>query len=200
MLRRRGDHARRLSEHERRELQRRAAAGETFASAAAAVGCSTKSIQRLLARTGGLERRAQEQSPLRLSPADREELSRGLVAGESLRQIAGRLGRVASTLSREVQRNGGRTVYRARHAKRSAVRRARRPKPAKLALHSRLRRKVERRLLGWPGVDQPDSRAEPAGCRHVPAAQPRRRKAPRNAALIAFFDPAAVLYRGRRGA
>ena len=91
MSRRRGDHARRLSEHERRELQRRVAEGETFASAAAAVGCSTKSIQRLLARTGGLGRRAPARSPLRLAPADREELSRGLVAGDSLRQIAGRL-------------------------------------------------------------------------------------------------------------
>ena len=147
MLRRRGNHARRLSEHERRELQRRVAAGETFASAAAAVGCSTKSIQRLLARTGGLEQRVHERSPLRLSPADREELSRGLVAGESLRQIAERLGRFTSTLSREVERNGGRTAYRACHAETSAVRRARRPKPAKLALHSRLRREVERRLL-----------------------------------------------------
>jgi transposase, IS30 family len=147
MLRRRGDHARRLSEHERRELQRRVAEGETFASAAAAVGCSTKSIQRLLARTGGLAQRAMERSPLRLSPADREELSRGLVAGDSLRHIAGRLGRVVSTLSREVERNGGRTAYRACHAETSAARRARRPKPAKLALHSRLRREVERRLL-----------------------------------------------------
>ena len=147
MLRRRGDHARRLSEHERRELQRRVAEGETFASAAAAVGCSTKSIQRLLARTGGLDQRARERSPLRLSPADREELSRGLVAGDSLQQIAGRVGRAASTLSREVERNGGRTAYRACHAEQSAVRRARRPKPAKLALHSRLRREVERRLL-----------------------------------------------------
>jgi DNA-binding NarL/FixJ family response regulator len=105
MSRRRGDHARRLSEHERGELQRRVAEGETFASAAAAVGCSTKSIQRLLARTGGLARRATERSPLRLSPADREELSRGLVAGDSLRHIAERLGRVVSTLSREVERN-----------------------------------------------------------------------------------------------
>jgi IS30 family transposase len=128
-------------------LQRRVAEGETFASAAAAVGCSTKSIQRLLARTGGLEQRASERSPLRLSPADREELSRGLVAGDSLRQIAGRLARVVSTLSREVKRNGGRAAYRACHAETSAVRRARRPKPAKLALHSRLRREVERRLL-----------------------------------------------------
>jgi IS30 family transposase len=147
MSRRRGDHARRLSEHERRELQRRVAEGETFASAAAAVGCSTKSIQRLLARTGGLRQRATARSPLRLSVSDREELSRGLVAGDSLRHIAERLGRVVSTLSREVERNGGRLTYRACHAETSAARRARRPKLTKLALDSRLRREVERRLL-----------------------------------------------------
>jgi len=69
------------------------------------------------------------------------------VAGDSLREIARRLGRVVSTLSREVERNGGRTAYRACHAETSAVRRARRPKPAKLTLHSRLRREVESRLL-----------------------------------------------------
>lgn len=137
----------RLSVQERRELQWRVAEGETFASTATAVGCSTKSIQRLLARTGGLRQRATERSPLRLSLADREELSRGLVAGDSLRQIAGRLGRAVSTLSREVARNGGRRAYRACEAERSAARRARRPKPAKLALHTRLRREVERRLL-----------------------------------------------------
>ena len=147
MSRRRGDHGRRLSEHDRRELQRRVAEGETFTSAAAAVGCSRKSIQRLLARTGGLRQRTTERSPLRLSLGDREELSRGLVAGESLRHIAGRLGRVVSTLSREVERNGGRTAYRACHADTAAARRARRPKPAKLAVHRRLRREVERRLL-----------------------------------------------------
>jgi len=87
-------------------LQRRVAEGETFASAAAAVGCSTKSVQRLIARRGGLRDRVTAQSPLRLSLADREELSRGLVAGASLRQIAARVGRSASTLTREVERNG----------------------------------------------------------------------------------------------
>lgn len=147
MSRQRGDHARRLSDHERRELQRRVAEGETFASAAAAVGCSTKSIQRLLARTGGVARRAPPRSPLRLSGAEREELSRGLVAEDSLRQIAGRLGRAVSTLSREVERNGGRLTYRACQAETATARRARRPRPEKLALHSRLRREVERRLL-----------------------------------------------------
>ena len=93
MPRRHGDHARRLSVQERKELQRRVAEGETFASAAAAVGCSTKSIQRLIARTGGLRQRLTARSPLRLSLADREELSRGLMAGNSLRQIGVRVGR-----------------------------------------------------------------------------------------------------------
>jgi IS30 family transposase len=123
------------------------AAGETFAQAAAAVGCSRKTIQRLLASTGGMRLRVTVRSPWRLSLAEREELSRGLVAGEALREIARRVGRPVSTLSREVARNGGRSAYRACRAERAAARRARRPKPAKLAAHPRLRREVERRLL-----------------------------------------------------
>jgi IS30 family transposase len=147
MGRRHGNHARRLSDHERRELRRRVAEGETFAHAAAGVGCSTKSVQRLIARTGGLRERLTARSPRRLSVADREELTRGLVAGDSLQRIAGRVGRPASTLSREVARNGGRSTYRAWQGETAAARRARRPKPAKLARHTRLRREVERRLL-----------------------------------------------------
>lgn len=147
MRRRRADHGRRLSQTDHLEIQRRVSEGETFATAAAAVGCSTKSIQRFMARTGGLMRRARERSGLRLSLADREELSRGLVAGDSLRQIAARLGRAASTISREVAWNGPRDVYRAWRGEKTAARRARRPKPAKLATHPRLCREVERRLL-----------------------------------------------------
>ena len=147
MRRRRADHGRRLSETNHLEIRRRVSAGETFASAAAAVGCSTKSIQRFMARTGGVIQRAHPRSPLRLSLADREELSRGLVAGDSLRCIAGRLGRAVSTLSREVAWNGPRDVYRAWQADRTAANRTRRPKPAKLASHPRLCREVERRLL-----------------------------------------------------
>ena len=108
MQRRRADHGRRLSHEDHVEIQRRVSEGETFASAAAAVGCSTKSIQRFMARTGGMLPRSRARSPLRLSLADREELSRGLMAGESLRQIAARLGRAASTISREVAWNGHR--------------------------------------------------------------------------------------------
>lgn len=147
MRRRRADHGRRLSQIDHLEIQRRVSEGETFARAAAAVGCSTKSIQRFMGRTGGLMRRARERSPLRLSLADREELSRGLLAGDSLRRIAARLGRAVSTISREVAWNGPRDAYRAWRAERTAARRARRPKLSKLAIHSRLCREVERRLL-----------------------------------------------------
>src|SRR5439155_11745095 len=102
--------------------------------------------QRFKARTGGVMPRARERSPLRLSLADREELSRGVVAGDSLRRIATRLGRAVSTISREVAWNGPRDDYRAWRAEQTAARRARRPKPAKLATHPRLCREVERRL------------------------------------------------------
>ena len=70
--------------------------------------------------------RARARSPLRLSLADREELSRGLLAGDSLRQIAARLGRAVSTISREVAWNGHRDGYRAWRAEQTAARRARR--------------------------------------------------------------------------
>ena len=128
-------------------IQRRVSEGEPFARAAAAVGCSTKSIQRFMARTGGMMPRSRARSPLRLSLADREELSRGLQAGDSLRQIAARLGRAVSTISREVAWNGQRDAYRAWRAEQTAARRARRPTPEKVATHPRLCREVERRLL-----------------------------------------------------
>jgi len=142
--------AHRLTSWERSELQRRVRAGETHKSAAAAVGCSAKSVQRLLARTGGIKSRAKPRSPLRLSLAEREEISRGLLAGESRRVIAARLGRAPSTVAREVTGAGGWKSYRAWRADERARRRARRPKRAKLAASPRLRREVQRLLeLRW---------------------------------------------------
>ncbi len=137
--------ARRLSQADWSEIERLIWGGETFETAAAAVGCSTKSIQRFLALTGGLKRRVKERSALRLSLGDREELSRGLVAGDSFRTIATRLGRAPSTISREVAWSG-RSDYRAWRADREAMERSHRPKPAKLAVDSRLCREVERGL------------------------------------------------------
>ncbi|MGH2445376.1 MAG: IS30 family transposase [Candidatus Limnocylindria bacterium] len=146
MVRQHGDHGRRLTSADRLEIRRRVASGERFATAAAAVGCSTKSVQRLLVRTGGMPPRRRPRSPLRLSLAEREEISRGLLAGESSRLIARRLRRSPSTVSREVAANGGRRRYRAWRAETAAERRARRPKLAKLARSRRLRTEVERLL------------------------------------------------------
>src|SRR5215218_5009249 len=94
--------------------------------------------------------RERKRSPLRLSPSEREEISRGLVAGLSLRAIAGSLGRSPSTVSREVARNGGRRAYRACRADRAALRRACRPRASKLVSCRRLRSVVEAKLeLRW---------------------------------------------------
>ena len=138
--------ARRLSRADRGQIEGLIRSGATFEVAAGAVGCSTKSIQRFLALTGGLKSRLKRRSPLRLSLAEREELSRGLVAGDSLRMIASRMGRAPSTVSREVAWSGSRTGYRAWRADEEAMGRALRPKPAKLAVNLRLRREVERGL------------------------------------------------------
>jgi IS30 family transposase len=82
--------------------------------------------------------------------AEREEISRGVAAGEPCRQIAARLGRAPSTVSRELARNGGRGRYRAQAADAAAFGRAQRPKPAKLLLEPRLRAVVEAKLaLRW---------------------------------------------------
>jgi IS30 family transposase len=84
-----------------------------------------------------------------LSLHEREEISRGVAAGDSLRWIGVRLGRAASTISRELARNGGRRRYRAHHADRAALRRAKRPKPSKLAVNVELRAVVEEKLEEW---------------------------------------------------
>ena len=108
--------------------------------------CSTKSVQRLLVRTGGYPPRRRVRSPVRLTVGEREEISRGLKAGESLRAIARRLNRAPSTISREVLANGPAGRYRAWRAERGAMRMARRPKRAKPACNPRLRAKVEQWL------------------------------------------------------
>lgn len=125
-------------------------AGESFEAAASAVGCSTKSVQRLHARTGGLQPRTRPRPEIRLSLAEREEISRGILAGASCRTIAAGLKRAPSTITRDVAANGGRQVYRAWRAEEASHRRARRPKVAKLARLPRLRAEVERLLeLRW---------------------------------------------------
>ena len=108
MLRKRRGPRRRLKHTDYLEMRRRVSEGETFAAIGKALGCSTKTIQRFMRRVGGLLEKSQGRSALRLSLAEREDLSRGLRAGDSLRQIGRRLGRAASTISREVSTTGQR--------------------------------------------------------------------------------------------
>ena len=138
--------AHRLSSEERLSLQALVRAGETHQVAAATIGCSAKSVQRLLIRTGGLKPRSTPRATLRLSALKREEISRGMEAGISCRAIAKQVGRSPSTVSRDVAASGGRTRYRAWRADARACRYARRPKISKLLSCGPLRREVERRL------------------------------------------------------
>jgi IS30 family transposase len=91
------------------------------------------SVRRILAETGGIRPPERRRSRLVLTLAEREEISRAVVAGQSIRTTATLLGRAPSTVSREIKRNGGQGGYRATQADRAAWDRARRPKTCKLA-------------------------------------------------------------------
>ncbi len=104
------------------------------------------SIERILAETGGIRPAARQRSRLALTLAEREEISRAVVAGLSIRSIATSLGRAPSTISREIQRNGGRQHYRANQADEAAWERARRPKSCKLVENRALARIVASKL------------------------------------------------------
>ena len=118
-MRRRQGRRRWLREKELAEIWRRVAAGEPTREIAAAVDCSMRTVEEVVWRAGGIVPRRfvgppRARSPLRApGRPEREEISRGLRAGEPLRRIAARLGRAPSTVSREVARNGGRPGYRA---------------------------------------------------------------------------------------
>ena len=100
----------------------------------------------LLLRYGGIRPRARRRGPLALTLAEREEISRGIACGQSLRSIAVALGRSVSTVSREIRRNGGGDAYRATEAEERAWARARRPKCCRLVCRPQLRRLVEEKL------------------------------------------------------
>ena len=103
-------------------------------------------VYMLLARHGGIRPRTRCRSARALTVAEREEISRGIASGRSLRSIARILSRAPSTLSREVRRNGGRRRYRAAEADKQAWKRARRRKRCRLVCRPRLRQLVEEKL------------------------------------------------------
>ena len=100
----------------------------------------------MLSRYGRIRPRIRCRSARVLTGAEREEISRSIASGQSLRLIARILNRSPSTLSREVRRNGGRTRYRAAEADKQAWKRARRPKRCRLVCRPRLRQLVEEKL------------------------------------------------------
>ena len=112
------------------------------------------SIQGVFAETGGIRPRPRCRSRRALTLAEREEISRGMVAGQSIRSIAASLGRAPSTVSRELRRNGGRRRYRASNADQAAWGRARRPKACKLVRNRALARIVARKLRGLWSPEQ----------------------------------------------
>jgi transposase, IS30 family len=143
----------RFTGDERAEIWDRIRAGESIPSIAQSFGRYPSAVRKLLMTTGGVRPRERHRSERSLSLDEREEISRGLATGSSLRSIATRLGRAPSTVSREVRRNGGMGAYRACPADRRADRKARRPKTAKLACCPKLRRLVEAKLeLDWSPV------------------------------------------------
>lgn len=120
--------------------------GESLKSIARTFETQSSSIYAQLVPTGGIRPPERKRARLALSLAEREEISRGLVAKLPIRSIALQLRRSPSTISREIQRNGGCDAYRASTADERAWDRARRPKICKLASNRALAHIVERKL------------------------------------------------------
>jgi IS30 family transposase len=128
------------------ELWVRLRSGKAAKPAARELGLGTSTVRAYLLRCGGIRPEPRRRAAGRLTFAEREEISRGLAAGYSLRRIAAGLGRAPSTISREVAANGGARRYRAARADRQAWSRAGRPKPCRLATRPVLRDMVEEKL------------------------------------------------------
>jgi IS30 family transposase len=139
-----------LSATEKADIWRRWKAGESLHEIGRAFGKNHGSIQFLLSHHGGIAPAVRRRSQRTLTLAEREDISRGIACGSSIREIARGLQRAASTVSREVVRHGGRPIYRANEADQRAWKSARRPKTCLLATHGKLRTMVASKLiLDW---------------------------------------------------
>jgi IS30 family transposase len=139
-----------LSEAQRTEVWRRWKAGESLHRIGRAFDRPHTSIHCLLAHHGGIVPATRRRSILSLTAVEREDISRGLACGSSIREIAKGLERAASTVSREVARHGGRPLYRASDADQRAWNSTLRPKRCLLAIHVKLRKVVASKLiLDW---------------------------------------------------
>jgi IS30 family transposase len=155
----------RLSLTQRTDIWGRWKSGQSLHEIGRAFGKPHSSIRCLLLPRGGIPPAARRRSRLALTLPEREDISRGIASGSSIREIARRLDRAASTVSREVTRHGGRPVYRAHEADDQAWESALRPKKCLLALHPRLRDVVASKLIldwspeqisGWLKTHYPD--------------------------------------------
>jgi IS30 family transposase len=131
---------------QREELWRRYRSGETVLGIASALGQRSSNLYRVLQATGGIAPAQRSRSPRVLSFSEREEISRGIAAGNTFRTIARSLKRAVSTVSQEVARHGGRGCYRAAQADWAAWESARRPKTCWLARNRPLQRVVAVKL------------------------------------------------------
>ncbi len=131
---------------ERRELWDRWKAGESTSEIARALDRAPGTIHTELVRHGGVAPRVRCRRLSALRVSEREEISRGVASGESVRSIARRIGRAPSTVSREIARNGGRGNYRAHEAESRFWKEARRPQVSKLQRNWLLRNLVADRL------------------------------------------------------
>jgi IS30 family transposase len=154
-----------LSAIEKSDIWSRWKAGQSLHEIGRAYGKPHNSIRCLLLPRGGIPPAARRRSRLALTLAEREDVSRGIATGSPLREIARRLDRAASTVSREVSRHGGRPAYRAHVADDHAWDSALRPKQCLLAVNRKLRNMVASKLIldwspeqisGWLKTQYPD--------------------------------------------
>ena len=147
------------------DVWRRWKAGQSLHDIGRAYGKPHPSIRCVLLPRGGIAPAARRRSRLALTLAEREDISRGIASGLSTREMAGRLGRAASTVSREITRHSGRAAYRAHDADRQAWVSALRPKRCLLALNRKLRDIAASKLIldwspeqisGWLKIQYPD--------------------------------------------
>ena len=154
-----------LSAEQKAELWNRWKAGQSLNEIGRALGKDHVVVHFVLARHGGIAPPARRRSRRVLTLAEREDISRGIASGCSMRVIAQGLHRSASTISREIARHGGRTQYRANAADQQAWESAVRPKPCRLATHSELQQMVASKLMqdwspqqvsGWLKMEYPN--------------------------------------------
>ena len=154
----------RLSPTQEADVWKRWKAGQSLHAIGRVFGKPHTSIRHFLLPRGGIAPATRRRSRLALTLAEREDISRGIASGSSLREIARHLDRAASTVGREVTRHGGRPAYRAHEADDQAWESALRPKRCLLALHRRLREVVASKLIlkwspeqisGWLKTEYP---------------------------------------------